>query len=204
MVQTSGCLITNVFIHLSLFISWTLTLIFNFTPFRRLMHPSVTNFKGLEIIQEQHNTAKPVSICDADFVTKSTPDRQSKLSPKFWGPYLVTEKLHGNKYKIFDNISQASEVIHVDRLQRVIPLHADTFQPSVTSSPVTNHFPICTTPHSYSLRSRSASVPQPCPSGIFFLSHWHLFFSLDEIGWPLPHSSRFFSFSSRLYNRPSI
>ena len=70
-------------------------------------------------------------------VVKRAPDRQSKLTPKFSGPFLITEQLHGNRFKIKDNILNISEIAHVDRLKKVdVPVSSiDLSQPSLSSSP---------------------------------------------------------------------
>ena len=117
-----------------------------------------------EMIARQHHVASPVTISIGDTVMKSLPDRQSKLAPKFRGPYTVIEKAHGNKFKIFDNALNISEIVHVDRLKRVDPSQSPVSSPSPASSssstpsvsfpslPVSSSTPT----HSYSLRSRDS------------------------------------------------
>ena len=71
-----------------------------------------------EMIQKQHLLATPVSLSVGDKVMKRSPDRKCKLSPKFTGPFLVTEKLHGNKFKVLHEQSNTTEVVHADRLKK--------------------------------------------------------------------------------------
>ena len=66
----------------------------------------------------QHAKATPVSLDINDVVFKSAPERQSKLHSKFTGPFLIKEKLRGNKFKIFDPSAQTTEVVHADRLKK--------------------------------------------------------------------------------------
>ena len=50
---------------------------------------------------------------------KLAPERSSKLSAKFLGPFTIVAKLHGNKFKIMDNATHATKVTHADRLKKV-------------------------------------------------------------------------------------
>ncbi len=75
-----------------------------------------------EMIQKQHLIATPVTLAVGDQVMKRSPDRQCKLAPKFIGPFLITEQLHGHKFKIQHVLSNASEVVHADRLKKVSAL----------------------------------------------------------------------------------
>lgn len=72
-----------------------------------------------EMIQKQHLIATPVTLTVGDQVMKRSPDRQCKLAPKFIGPFVITEQLHGHKFKILHVLSKASEVVHADRLKKV-------------------------------------------------------------------------------------
>ncbi len=96
----------------------------------------------------------------------ATPERQSKLSPKFSGPHLVTRVLGGNKYIVLDSIKGTSDVYHSDTLK---PTRAPT-QPEASAkglSPLAAPFvPADSRPsapaefsppptHAYNLRSRS-------------------------------------------------
>ncbi|KAK3889412.1 hypothetical protein Pcinc_006591 [Petrolisthes cinctipes] len=59
-----------------------------------------------EHIARQHKFAKKVEIEEGDVVMVKTPERQSKLSPKFKGPYIVKRVL-GNKLIVQDNMTDA-------------------------------------------------------------------------------------------------
>ncbi len=72
-----------------------------------------------EMLRKQHSQATPVNLDVGDSVMKRAPDRSCKLTPKFSGPFLLTAKLHGNKFKILDPNTNVSEVVHVDRLKKV-------------------------------------------------------------------------------------
>ncbi len=115
---------------------------------------------------KQHRCARPVSFSEGDSVMITTPERQSKLSPKFSGPHLVTRVLGGNKYIVLDSIKGTSDVYHSDRLK---PTRAPT-QPEASAtgvSPLAAPFvPADSRPsapaelnppptHAYNLRSRS-------------------------------------------------
>ncbi len=62
---------------------------------------------------------------------KRAPDGSCKLTPKFSGPFLLTAKLHGNKFKLLDPNTNISEVVHVDCLKKV----STSFTPDVMPSP---------------------------------------------------------------------
>ena len=91
-----------------------------------------------------------MSISIGDSFVKKAPDRQSKLTSKFSGPSIVTEKLHINKFKIKDNILNISEIVHVDRLKKVdIPVPSPHLSQPPLSSP--HHLWSCTTVFTVSL-----------------------------------------------------
>ncbi len=115
---------------------------------------------------KQHKGARPVSFSEGDTVMIAAPERQSKLSPKFSGPYTVTRVLGGNKYVVLGAEKGTSEVYHSDRLK---PSRAAE-QPEASAtglSPLTTPFvPAAVRPsapsgstspptHAYNLRSRS-------------------------------------------------
>ncbi len=88
---------------------------------------------------KQHRCARPVSFSEGDSVMIAAPKRQSKLSPKFSGPHLVTRVLGGNKYIVLDAVKRTSDVYHSDRLK---PTRA-TAQPEASAtglSPLTAPF----------------------------------------------------------------
>ncbi len=71
------------------------------------------------MLRKQHSQTTPLHLDIGDSVMKRAPDRSCKLTPKFSGPFLLTAKLHGNKFKILDPNINISEVVHVDRLKKV-------------------------------------------------------------------------------------
>ena len=72
-----------------------------------------------EMIYKQNKESELPSIDVGDVVMIKSPERSSKLSPKFYGPFQVLKKEYGNKYQIWNNIAKASEIVHVDRLKKV-------------------------------------------------------------------------------------
>ncbi len=54
------------------------------------------------MLRKQHYQATPVHFDVGDSVMKTAPDRSCKLTPKVSGPFHLTAKLHGNKFKILD------------------------------------------------------------------------------------------------------
>ncbi len=66
---------------------------------------------------KQQRSARPVTFLEGDAVMLAAPDRQSKLSPKFSGPYNITHVMGGNKYRIFNSDIACQEVVHSDRLK---------------------------------------------------------------------------------------
>ena len=82
------------------------------------------------------------------------PDRNSKLEPKFVGPRLVVNQLHGNKVEVLDPWLNTLEVIHCDRLKRT---NVKPDLSLVETANLSNATRIDKTPnqtHSYNLRSR--------------------------------------------------
>ncbi len=53
-----------------------------------------------ETTQRQCLHATLITLNVGDSVMKRSPERSCKLAPKFMGPFLVTAKLHGNKFKV--------------------------------------------------------------------------------------------------------
>lgn len=51
-----------------------------------------------ETLQKHHAKATPASFQKGDIVFKNASDRRSKLTPKFSGPFIITEVLHGNEF----------------------------------------------------------------------------------------------------------
>ena len=83
-----------------------------------------------EMLQKQHSKASPVPFQVNDVVFKSAPERQSKLNSKFFGPYVIAQSLHGNKFEILDISTGISEVVHSDRLKG-----SDVIPPALASPP---------------------------------------------------------------------
>ncbi len=69
--------------------------------------------------QRQHLHATSITLDVGDSVMKRSPERSCKLAPKFMGPFLVTNKIHGNKFKVQDPSTSLSEVDHADCLKKV-------------------------------------------------------------------------------------
>lgn len=106
-----------------------------------------------EMIQRHHMSATPVTLQANDIVYKSTPERQSKLHPKFTGPYRIAECLYG-KFKILCPECNISEIVHVARLKKS----------NVSVSPSTStHMPVQTTQSSTTFTSESSPVVTSCP-----------------------------------------
>lgn len=109
--------------------------------------------------QRQHAKATPVSFAINDVVFKSAPERQSKLHSKFSGPFLIQEKLQGNKFKIFNPSAQTSEVVHADRLKKSdvrVPTSSPLPLVPVSSRSVSSTS--LPSSSSYNLRSRANSL----------------------------------------------
>ncbi len=52
-----------------------------------------------EKAMKQHKRAMPVNIKQGDHVMIQRPERKSKFSPKFIGPFRVVRYVHGNKLR---------------------------------------------------------------------------------------------------------
>ncbi len=92
-----------------------------------------------EMIINQHKRAIPVNIKQWDTVMIQQPERKSKLSPKFVGPYGVVRYIHGNKFEVVEQSSNVTFVVHADRLKLIRP-SSDT--PLVTNSAHANNIPV--------------------------------------------------------------
>ncbi len=69
------------------------------------------------MLHRQHAKATPVTFQKGDVVFKSSPERQSKLTPKFTGPFVITDFIQGKKFKIFNPATEVSEIVHCDKLK---------------------------------------------------------------------------------------
>ncbi len=72
--------------------------------------------------QTQHLHANPIILDVGDSVMKRSSERSCKLAPKFMGPFLVTAKLHGNRFNVLDPSTSLSEVVHADCLKKFVLL----------------------------------------------------------------------------------
>ncbi len=105
------------------------------------------------MLRKQHSQATPVRLNVGDSVMKRAPDRSCKLTPRFSGPFLLTAKLHGNKFKILDPNTNISEVVHVDRIKKVSASLTSTDAPSPPSPTDLPSTPDLQPSHRYWLRS---------------------------------------------------
>ncbi len=108
--------------------------------------------------QRQRLHATPITLDVGDSVLKRSPEESCRLALKFMGPFLVTAKLHGNKFKVLDLSTSLSEVIHADRLKKV----CSALSPVADTSPLSPDL-------SFSASSGTASpthgaVPPPVSS----------------------------------------
>ncbi len=114
---------------------------------------------------KQHKHARPSCFNIGDAVMVAAPERQSKLSPKFLGPYKIMQGMGGNKYQIFNKDKGFTETIHSDRLKHYrAELPLDDSLPSAPPSgdstlsaavPVPAPSISVHPPHAYNLRSRT-------------------------------------------------
>ncbi len=113
------------------------------------------------MLHTQHAQATPVTIQVGDSVMKIAPDRSCKLSQKFSGPFLVTNRCHPNNFKILDPSNNVTEVDRVDRFKNV----STSFTPdTIPSSPPANLPPSDTRLSSHGYWLRSAECPRSVPS----------------------------------------
>ncbi len=125
------------------------------------IHTSVRDrlvLSQVDMVQKQHQRAKPHEIVVGDIVFSRVHNHHSKWDPLSHGPQRVTELLSGHKVKILDLKSETESVVHKDHLKKVdrgfddgaaTPLDDHGFgsdQPSHPTSPT----------HCYALRSSPA------------------------------------------------
>ncbi len=84
-----------------------------------------------EMMANQHKRAIPVNIKQVDTVMIQQPERKSKLSPKFVGPYRIVRYFYGNKFEVMEPNTNITLVIHSDWLKKILspsdsPLAADS------------------------------------------------------------------------------
>ena len=110
---------------------------------------------------KQIKNASPVEFKPGDHVMILTPERRSKLAPKFLGPHVITKRLHGNKFEVLDPLTNTLQNVHNDRLKRTsapvqtAPANNSNSNTTITSQGVSPSSP--STPaisHPYNLRNR--------------------------------------------------
>ncbi len=115
-----------------------------------------------EMAMKQHKRATPVNIKQGDHVMIQHPERRSKLSPKFIGPYRVVRYVHGNKFEVMEPNSKVTFVVHSDRL-KLVQISSDSSMvienTHTNTSPVTQNSTLEKQPpkpvsHTYNLRPR--------------------------------------------------
>ncbi len=80
-----------------------------------------------EMLANQYKRAIPVNFKPVDNVMIQQPERMSKLSPKFVGPYRIVRYVYGNKFEVMEANTNVTLVIHSDRLKKM---------PSCSNSPL--------------------------------------------------------------------
>ncbi len=103
--------------------------------------------------------AIPVKIKQGDTVMIQQPERKSKLSPKFVGPYKVVRYIYGNKFEVLEPNTIVTLVIHSDCL-KLIPspdssLPENTKQTDRTQDSNNREHIKQPASHSYNLRPRN-------------------------------------------------
>ncbi len=89
-----------------------------------------------------------------------TPERHTKLDPKFNGLYQIVKDLGGHKFQIFDSDKGELTTVHSDRLKKTsadVPGYAplSELSPDTPFSPAASDAtPPQTTSHQYNLRPR--------------------------------------------------
>ncbi len=110
---------------------------------------------------KQHKRAAPVNFKVGDSVMVQTPERHSKLEPKFEGPFQIIRDLGGNKFQIGDRDKGVESVVHSDRLKLTAAeapacaVPADMPSTDPHSSTVSDVSPPPQIQHTYNLRPRS-------------------------------------------------
>ncbi len=133
------------------------------------------NVSWEEMLQKQHSQATPVHLDVGDPIMKRAPNRSCKLTPKLSGSYLLTAKLHSNKFKLLDPSTNISEVVHVDSFKV-----STSFTPAAVpspSSPTDLPSPPDTLPsHSYRFQTAECHWSVSSISPLFSLTR--IFFAL--------------------------
>ncbi len=108
--------------------------------------------------QRQHLHATSITLDVGDSVMKRSPERSCKLAPKLMGPFLVTARLHGNKFKVLNHSTSLSEVVHDDRLKKV----CSALSPVADTSPFSPD--LSPTASSCTASTTHGTVPPPVSS----------------------------------------
>ena len=107
------------------------------------------------MMEQQHRIASPVTLKVGDSVMIQVPERHAKLAPKFVGPRRVVERMHGNKFRVLDPLSNTLEVVHCDRLKQTsVQPTLDLGEPSAPPEIVESRNDVGSPTHDYNLRSR--------------------------------------------------
>ena len=107
-----------------------------------------------EICTQQHKRAAPVTLQPGDNVMILASDRRSKLTPKFLGPRVITKRLQGNKFEVWDPESNTKQVIHNDLMKQTSVEVAKPPSATTNATPVKNSAHSNTHTHQYNLRSQ--------------------------------------------------
>ena len=105
-----------------------------------------------EICTQQHKRASPITLQPGDNVMVLAPDRRSKLTPKFLGPRVITKRLHGNKFEVWDPQSNTVQPIHNDLLKKTT-VQVATPPTQIPSAP-SQSLQSTSIDHPYNLRAR--------------------------------------------------
>ncbi len=110
-----------------------------------------------EMMANQQKRVIPVNFKQGDTAMIQQPERKSKLSPKFVGPYRIVRYVYGNKFEVMQPNTNITLVIHSHRLKKIpspsdSPLAAD----SVSVEQADTHTEKVTqqASHTYNLRPR--------------------------------------------------
>ncbi len=118
-----------------------------------------------EMIQRQDLHARPIILGVGDSVMKRFSERSCKLVPNFMGPYLVTAKLYGNKFKVLNPSTSILEVVHANRLKKVSaalsPVADTPLSPESSSSYVSPPISVPPSASSCTASPIPGTVPSP-------------------------------------------
>lgn len=72
-----------------------------------------------EMMLKQHAKAAKIEAAVGDTVMIKSPERVSKLTPKFLGPFTITKLAHGNEIDVKHISTGKEETVHVDRCKKI-------------------------------------------------------------------------------------